>query len=484
MLTLLSILTFSGAAEAGRADVGGYFRVAARPDLQGGSGSLGYWNLYGRLMNEGSYGMVELRYDILEPQGDAPWTTMYARFEGGSIDGADPGNGFLDAFRVSQVFIESGNVGIDKVTWRVGTLEYFFGDMGLYDMRPATLFFRTVGARAQYQTDNVEFLVGVGDAGYGIRGQRYSAIPTVGSALRVRIPHFEIGGGGEVRYEPGVGGSTNSPYQTPDMKYEDWVRGEVGERYIQEFPGLEDFFPDPEPRSSLSWNAVGYLGFGGFGPLRWNNLFVRYGVNHPETFTTEQLAGETINLYIHDFTDQRSQLMIGNEMQLTVVPRRLDAAWGILYGNHSDADNAIIPSDHDRWYASTVLRLQGYATPTLHVLVESALAREQSKNGNAYREHADSIFANTGGRPDVRGLEYGDTDTRDTLQLKGGLVINPLGPGIFTRPSLRALYGVQFSNVNNAFGNAFVTELDQFDDFDTVEQHIHHLVALEAEVWF
>ena len=24
----------------------------------------------------------------------------------------------------------------------------------------------------------------------------------------------------------------------------------------------------------------------------------------------------------------------------------------------------------------------------------------------------------------------------------------------------------------------------EHDDFDTVEQHVHHLLALEAEVWF
>ena len=84
----------------------------------------------------------------------------------------------------------------------------------------------------------------------------------------------------------------------------------------------------------------------------------------------------------------------------------------------------------------------------------------------------------------ARGLEYGDSDTRHTWQGKGGVVLNPLGPGIFTRPSLRVLYGVQVSNENNAFGNNFVDSIDQFNDFDTVEQHVHHLAAFEAEVWF
>ena len=88
----LTSLLLGSEVHAGGADVGGYFRVAARPDLQGGNGRLGYWNLYGRLMNEGSYGMLELRYDILEPQPQsfAEWASLHVRIEGGSIANADP----------------------------------------------------------------------------------------------------------------------------------------------------------------------------------------------------------------------------------------------------------------------------------------------------------------------------------------------------------------------------------------------------------
>ncbi|MEC7949543.1 MAG: hypothetical protein VX265_18395, partial [Myxococcota bacterium] len=111
-------------------------------------------------------------------------------------------------------------------------------------------------------------------------------------------------------------------------------------------------------------------------------------------------------------------------------------------------------------------------------------AREISRNGNAYREHKDSIFANTAGVPDVRGLETGDTDTRHTVQGKTGFVLNPVGTGVYTRPSIRLLYGVQYSNQNNAFGNSFVDTLDQYNEFGNVEQHLHHVVALETEAWF
>jgi hypothetical protein len=132
-----------------------------------------------------------------------------------------------------------------------------------------------------------------------------------------------------------------------------------------------------------------------------------------------------------------------------------------------------------------VLRLQAYATPTVHLLAEGVRSRERSRRtATTCVSTPTRSSRNTDGRPNSRGLEFGDTDTRDTLQLKGGVVINPLGPGIFSRPSLRALYGVQFSNQNNAFGNSFVETLDQYEDFPAVEQHVHHLLALEAEVWF
>ncbi len=485
----LVLLALATPAHAGKADVSGYFRVAARPDLQGGSGRLGYWNLYGRLLNEGSYAMVELRYDVLERNaGEAePWSTVHVRLEGGSIANTDPLNGSLEAFRLSQVYVKSGNVLLPGVTWQVGTLESFMGDLGLYDMRPATVLFDAVGASARYESRRVELLVGAGDSGFRRYGTAYHSVPTLAGTARLRLidGHLEIGGGAEGMIERGVPGNVNSPYQTPGIEYEDWIRGEVGERYLADFgEELLDYFPSPEPRNASGGNIFGYLGFGGFGPIVWNNFYVSRSHQLPQKSTRESVLGDDLTLYVHDFTDERTVLMAGNEMQLRLVPKRLDAVWGALYGRHRDGDNDISPSDHDRTYASTVLRMQAYTTETVHLLAESSIAQERSVNGNAYREHADSIFRNTAGAPDTRGLELGDTDTRNTWQLKAGPVLQPTGRGIFTRPSLRALYGLQYSNQNNAFGNSFVESVDQFNDFENVEQHWHHVLSLEAEVWF
>jgi len=61
---------FVVSSETDQADglsVAGYLRVAARPDFQGGIGQLGYWNLYGRLLNEGPYLALELKLNLLKP---------------------------------------------------------------------------------------------------------------------------------------------------------------------------------------------------------------------------------------------------------------------------------------------------------------------------------------------------------------------------------------------------------------------------------
>lgn len=485
LLIAFALLT-SGMAHAG-ARVGGYARIMARPDLQGGSGRLGYWNLYGRLLNEGPYAALDFDYDVLQPEveGHTPWTTVHMRVEGGSVGGADPGNGRLDNFRLSQLYVLAGNVLLDRVTWQVGTLEHSMGDLGLYDMRPATVFFETVGMSATLRTGALEVLLGAGDAGYGIRGEKYNPVLTAGGSARLGLgDHLQLGAGGQWGQESAVEGHIHAPYDTPDLAYEDWIRGEVIQRFRAEHPINADRFPDPVAATASSGHLFGYLGVGGLGPLSWNSTYVRWEKVHPEGPSHESWNGESEDLHVTSLTDERSVFLVGNEMQLSLIPQKLDLAWGSLYGNHQDADNDILPSDHDRWYASTVLRVQAAITPTLAWLTESSIAQEVSRNGNNIREHEDSIFSNTDGVADTRGLEFGDTDTRTTWQGKAGLVFNPLGPGIFSRPSLRLLYGLQHSNQNNAFSNHFVTTLDQYNEFGTVEQHWHHVLALEAEAWF
>ena len=481
------MLLMLSTALAGSAELGGYMRVMTRPDFQGGDGRLGYWNLYGRLLNEGPWMSLDGRINVLEqPAGSTgDWALVHLRIEGGSVAGADAGNGNLANLKLAQLYGQVGLASAPAWTFQIGSIESYWGDLGLYDMRPSTLFYGTVGGSARYNAGPVDIVVGAGDAGYAKKPETYNTIFTGGAAARVTLgSHAQLGLGGEGFYEPEVQGNRFAPHTTPGLDYEQWVRGEVLQSYLDENPGQILNFPSPESTTATSWKAIGYLGFGGFGPLQWNSLYLSYSKLHPEGYTTETAEGETIPLYVQGLTDQRTALLVGNEMQLELVPRRLDAVWAVLYGEHRDGDNGIVPTDHDRWYASTVLRGQLYLTPTVHLVAEGSVAREVSTNGNRYRNSVDSIFVSSGGQTDSRGLEYGDSDTRDTLQGKGGVVLNPLGPGVYVRPSLRILYGVQYSTQNNAFGNSFVETLDQYNDFGNQERHLHHVVAVETEAWF
>lgn len=490
LTVLVASVAFAQAPDS-RFSAGGYFRIAARPDFQGGNGKLGYWNLNGRLMNEGTYAALELKLDLLQapPGSNDIWASLYARVEGGSVTTADSGNGNLINFRVSQLYARVGNVLAPNLIFQLGTLQYFFGDLGLYDMRPAQLFEDTIGLSARYTTPKMDLLLAAGDSGFALRGTQYAPIATVGAAARFRLgDHVELGGGGQVSIEPFVAGNKYSSYVTPGVTYEDFARQEVLRRFQENNPTLTaDQFPLPvrSANTSVSWRAVFYFGFGKLGPLKWSNLFARYAHLHPQNYYTDSYNGRSVTVYVADLTRQRYALQVGNEMQLTVIPEWLDAVWSVLYGTDRDYQNAIQASESNREYMSTVLRLQLYMTKHVHWLLENAISQETSINGNLYRTHYDSIFQNSNGTPDTRGLQFGDSAVRRSWQLKTGLVLSPLGRGIYTRPSIRLLYGFQYSSQHAAFGSGFVTALDQYNAFrPTSTVAWHHLVSLEAEGWF
>ena len=126
-------------------------------------------------------------------------------------------------------------------------------------------------------------------------------------------------------------------------------------------------FPIPELRDATSYKGIAYLGFGGFGPVIWNNFYASFEKAHPSGSTTENYQGKNYTIYLTDLTDERTALFIGNELQLRIIPNRWDMAWGMVYGDQRDGDNNIAPSDWDRTYASTVLRSQFYLTDIFHV---------------------------------------------------------------------------------------------------------------------
>ncbi|MDX9721079.1 MAG: hypothetical protein RBU37_10035 [Myxococcota bacterium] len=486
----------SAESESDRFSAGGYFRVFARPDFDGGWSKLGLWNLYGRLLNEGPWAALELKLDVLQqtPGSKDVWTSLHAKIEGGSVKGADVFNGGLGSFAMTQLYVKAGNVLFDNVVWQLGTIDTYFGDLGLYDMRPAELFFETLGLSATWQTQYADVLLGVGDSGYFLHGDQYNTVLTFGGAVRVRpLDGLEFGLGGQAFYEPAVEGNRFAPHKTtlPDyLGYEDYLRG----RIISTFASTEGLgsveavaqdFPRPEPVSLLSWKAIAYLGFGKLGPLKWNNLFANFTLKHPQKVYRESYQGQSFDIYVTELTDERYQLNVGDEMQLELIPGWFDMVLGMVLGNHYDNDNELSATEEDRFFWSVVARGQVYLSNNIHVLVETSFASEESKQGSLWRGHYDSIFQNNEGVVDAEGFEYGDLDTRQTWQLKAGLILNPTGTGIFSRPSIRLLYGLQHSNMHNAFGNSFVQSQADYEVFrETADRHLHQIISLEAEAWF
>jgi len=483
-----SVPSLSRAEAPDRAlSLGGYARVMTRPDLSGGDGRLGYWNLYGRLLNEGPWLALEMRLKLQPGRAERGDTTsaLHVKMEGGSITGADHGGGHLESYRVSQLYLNTSNSLAPGLSLRMGTLHHWFGDLGLYDFRPGELFVGAVGAAARLQRGPWDLQLGLGDAGFALRPQNYHSVLVGGGSLRRRFANRHVVGlGGVYRFEPEVTGNPYAPHRTPGVDVEDWLRGRVVERYFMETPGDQNDFPRPEAQSASSFKLLAYLGLGKIGYLNWNHLYLTLEKAHPDHSTMETYQGDSVRIYLGDLTDERESITLSNEMHFTLLPGRLDGAWAFYLSRRRDGDNDVAPSDYDMDLASTVLRLQSQVARQVLLLLESSVALERSIQGNRYRARADSIFSSDSGRHDLEGLEYGDLSERRTWQLKFGPVVNPRGFGIFSRPSFRMLYGVQYSTQNLAYGHQLVESLAADNRFPPVERHWHHLGALEVEAWF
>ena len=207
----------------------------------------GYWNLYGRLLNEGPYATLTFG------NRQKPQTVLH----GPAFMPAEGGQSAMQTSQWLTVTVKAfrpstaGKWNLN-VVWQMGTLDTYFGDLGLYDFRPAQIFFETVGLSARYQTDKFELLIGGGDSGYFIRRENYNTLFTGGGTLRYRpINRLEVGIGGQYRFEPSVKGNRAAPYSTPDIGYEDVIRGEVLLNYTEENPYCLLEFPIPSPPPHL-----------------------------------------------------------------------------------------------------------------------------------------------------------------------------------------------------------------------------------------
>lgn len=474
-----------------------YFRISARSDMGHGSKTLGWWPLYGRLMNETNWFTFGLGFNLMDQEKKSdPGARLYMRVEGNSVRTGDEGAGSLGNFSFTQFYLETTNIPSKNFVVQAGTLWYNMGYIGIYDFYVAQSLWETVGVRLGMRHDNMEWFIGLGDSGYSALKERqktypdagYNSIPTLAGIFKVKLgKNFWVGSSAMMRYEMSEEGNPNSPHKT-DVDYRDVLRGDVLKKYIDNNPTdpNADSFPGATSLSDLSWRLTFWMGFNAKSlGLQWNDLSISFENSPAELARRFTYNGITKDVYVSGFSDERYDLTIADESQWVLVKDKLDLILAGAFGYAMDNDNKYLPDDRNRMILSLVMRPQYYITEHFHFLTELSMAVEKSLKGNRYREHYDSIQANTGGVPDPDGLEWGDTDTKYTFQFKTGLVFNPAGRGIYKRPAIRLLFGVQYSNVHAAFSNSYNESLNRQNTFNKREDiHWHYMISLEVEHWF
>ena len=167
------------------ASLGGYARLLARPDLAGGDGRLGYWNLYGSALERmGPWVSLDPRAAVLRKSSGA-WSDLHLKIEGPGPLGADAGRGSLETLGLTQAHSAGASQG-SPYTLRVGSLATWYGDLGSHDMRPARLFDGALGVALEGRHAAWSYLVGVGDAGFGMKGAEYNAVVNAGASVHYR----------------------------------------------------------------------------------------------------------------------------------------------------------------------------------------------------------------------------------------------------------------------------------------------------------
>ena len=308
-----------------RLSAGGYFRLQAFTDFQGGNGQLGLSPLgcgvggpciYGRLMNEGPDLILEMRYLMIgsDKTPDTPWAALVLRAEGESFLGTDSGNGNLSNYAITRFAVDAGNLLLQNVTWRIGVLWYEPNNLGLYDMFLDDLFYGVMGASAFYKTPTLDLLVGIGDEGWQLLGSHYNTVYH-GRWLGALAPEQPL----RARRRRAVRLRARQPGQ-PERAVADSrrqlpasttsrPRSRASTRRTRS-PGT--LFPNPTPTSAENWKAVGYLGFGKLGPLDWNSFYIHYMrkpplTNYTETFQAPgAVAPQSYTIYVSATSPARS----------------------------------------------------------------------------------------------------------------------------------------------------------------------------------
>jgi hypothetical protein len=425
------------ASLAQAATVGGYFRLMARPDLVGGDGRLGTSAFYGRLLNEGPWGLLDVHQSLGDGGVDGASGSLSLRIEGGAVAGGDPSNGSLLGFRLSQLHLDATHVaGLD---WRVGTLECTFGDLWLYDTRPTQMLVDVLGVSTTWKRGGTTATFGLGDAGWTLHGARYHIVASAGGSMVHTAGPFTVGLGGQAWYEP-ADGDPDALRSTEGLDVDAWY----GDRDAWARLHPDNAVLPARPVSGRGWKLAAHAGVGKVGIVHDARVQVVWQHRLPDGPATVTVDDTPVSIGAADHTDGREELVVGAQVDLALVPDHLELAWGALLDVLHDADDPTNLTLGNRRGLSTVGRGQLALTRHVSLLAETSVAHEVAR-----------------GRP-----------ARRTWQGKGGLVLSPAGTGLDARPAIRLLGGVQRSSEPDAWPGT------------PTGSHWHALVSLEGEAWF
>ena len=154
-------------------------------------------------------------------------------------------------------------------------------------------------------------LVGVGDAGFGMKAE-YNAVVNAGASVHTGRA-WVLGVGGPL--EPSVAGKSTAPHATPGVAVDDLLRR--GGRALPRGQTGRELFPKPN-HAAQSYALIGRQAAGS--AIKWWQTFARISVSTPRAANKRRMRAHIRST--HDLTDERDRTTLGTEAQLAVVPKR------------------------------------------------------------------------------------------------------------------------------------------------------------------
>lgn len=418
---------------------GTYGRARAGTDFNGGAGTQTRVIAHAPRLLEGSYAELDFGY-IQKPKGTK--TQLFTRITlalGGELFHYD--GQFDTSLAVRNLYLEARNVGVPGLSVWGGSRMYRGDDIYLLDFWPLDEQ-NTVGAGVGYAlnksgTTNVRLHVGfnrladlyqiqtieVPNADFGTQDVTFMERQRTVATLRGEH-HLKLKGGAGVKF---IGYGEGHFLPQGDLREDDLE--------LKRLP------------SDAGWLGGVEVGFYGFAPNSYANVFFRYG---SDLGAFDELGIPT-DLTAEETTDGAGDLLVG--ISANWEPGDLGLLLG-AYGRYFEDPDPVVFDPDDGWEVGAALRPAWFITDNLHLITEANLQ---------YR------------RPNGISQETGTQE----IPMVAEFAVMPsvsLGRGSYSRPQLRLMYAVTFLN-----DSALLTYAPE----DPLRGHsARHFLGVSVEWWF